>query len=112
MNWNAIKDWLLGLGADYGVNPFIFGSIYIGSIPSFLLSTAWLIRNYRQGKSIVLPAISTTLSLISPYVYLVIAGKNVPLWIYGTVILFVVIGAFSTLKKVRRKIKAEIGHEG
>ena len=107
MNWDAIKNWFLSLGADYGVNPFIFGAIYIGSIPLFFLSIAWLVRNYRNGKSIVLPALFTTLCLISPYVYLVFAGKNVPLWIYGVVVLFIVFGAFSTVKKVRRKIKSE-----
>ena len=108
MNWDAVKDWFLSLGADYGINPFIFGAIYISSIPIFSLSIVWLIRNYRQGKSIVLPAMSTAISLISPYAYLIFAGENVPLWIYGAVILLIVVGGFSTLKKVRHKIKAEI----
>ncbi len=107
MNWDAIKNWFLSLGGDYGVNPFIFGAIYIGAIPFFSLSIAWLIRNYRQGKSIVLPAISATFFFISAYIYLIFTGKNVPFWIYGAVILLIVFGAYSTLKKVRRKIKAE-----
>lgn len=29
------KDWFLGLGEQYGVNPLIFGSIYVGAIPFF-----------------------------------------------------------------------------
>lgn len=106
MNWDAVKDWFLSLGADYGVNPFIFGAIYIGAIPFFSLSIAWLIKNYRQGKSIVLPAMTATFFFISAYIYLIFAGKNVPLWVYCAVVLLIVFGAYSTLKKVRRKIKA------
>lgn len=107
MNWDAIKIWFLSLGADYGVNPFIFGAIYIGAVPFFSLSIAWLIKNYRNGKSIVLPAMSATFFFISAYIYLIFAGKNVPVWVYGVVVLLIVFGAYSTLKKVRRKIKAE-----
>lgn len=105
MNWRAIQDWFLNLGAEYGVNPFIFGAIYLGAIPFFSLSIGWLIKNYRNGKSIVLPALSAMFFFISAYIYLIFAGKNVPLWVYGVVVLLVVIGAYSTIQKVRRQIK-------
>lgn len=102
--WEAFTEWFLSLGAEYGVNPFIFGGIYIGAIPFFSLSIAWLIRNYRRGKSIVLPAMSAMFFFISAYIYLIIVGNNVPWWVYGVVILLVVYGAYSTIKKVRRQI--------
>ncbi len=41
---------------------------------------------------------------VSAYIYLIFAGKNVPFWVYGAVVLLVVGGAYSTLKKVRRQI--------
>lgn len=103
--WDATKDWFLSLGADYGVNPLIFGGIYIGAIPFFMLSTAWLIRNYRKEESIILPAMSAIFFFISAYIYLIFAGENVPFWVYGVVVLLVVLGAFSTVKKVRDKTK-------
>jgi len=56
--WESFVNWFLSLGEAYGVNPFIFGGIYIGAIPFFTLSIGWLVRNYRKGKSIVLPAMS------------------------------------------------------
>lgn len=99
------KEWFLGLGKQYGVNPFIFGSIYVGAIPFFTLSIGWLIKNYRKGKSIVPPALVATTCFISAYVYLIIVGQNVPWWVYGIVILMVVYGAWSTYKSVRKKIK-------
>ena len=57
MSFEAISDWFYSLGENYGVNPLIFGVIYVGAIPFFSLSIAWLVKNYRQKKSIVLPAV-------------------------------------------------------
>lgn len=98
------KDWFFGLGEQYGVNPIIFGSIYVGAIPFFTISLGWLVKNYRKGKSIVLPALSTTFFFISAYLYLIIAGKNVPWWVYGVVVLLVVGGAYSTIQKIRKRV--------
>ena len=104
MSWEAIQNWFLGLGTEYGVNPFIFGAIYVGAIPFFSASIAWLIRNYRRGRSIVLPALSAMFFFISAYIYLMFAGKNVPWWVYGVVVLLILVGAYSTIIKVRRRI--------
>jgi hypothetical protein len=103
--WETFVNWFLSLGENYGVNPFIFGGIYIGAIPFFSLSIAWLIRNYRKGKSIVFPALSALFFFISAYIYLIFAGKNVPVWVYAVLFLLIIFGAYSTLKKVRRQIK-------
>ncbi|CAN5725698.1 hypothetical protein BH24ACI3_BH24ACI3_00250 [soil metagenome] len=100
----SIYTWFLSLGAEYGVNPFIFGAIYIGAVPFFSISVAWLIRNYRRRRSIILPALSAMFFFISAYIYLIIAGRNVPIWVYGVVVLLILIGAYSTIKKIRRQI--------
>jgi hypothetical protein len=100
----SVYTWFLNLGAEYGVNPFIFGVIYIGAVPFFSFSVAWLIRNYRLGRSIVMPAMSAMFFFISAYIYLIIAGRNVPIWVYGVVVLLIVIGAYSTIQKIRRQI--------
>ncbi len=102
--WEAIKEWFFSLGTNYGVNPIIFGAIYVGAIPFFSLSIAWLIRNYRKGRSIALPALSAMFFFVSAYIYLIFAGKNVPIWVYIIVVLLVIFGAYSTFNKVRRQI--------
>ncbi len=89
------------------MNPFIFGAIYIGAIPFFSISVGWLIKNFRRGKSIVLPVISALFFFVSAYIYLIFAGKNVPLWVYAAVVLLIILGAYSTIKKVRRKIRTD-----
>jgi len=98
------KQWFFSLGKEYGVNPIIFGSIYVGAIPLFTVSIAWLVRNYKKNKSIVLPALSATCCFISAYVYLIIAGQNVPWWVYAIVVLMVFYGAWTTYKNIRNKI--------
>lgn len=100
--------WFMSLGETYGVNPLIFGAIYVGAIPFFTLSIGWLVRNYRKGTSIVLPVLSASFFFVSAYLYLMIAGKNVPFWVYGVVIAMLLYGAWSTYKNVKSKVKEEV----
>lgn len=104
MNWQAIQDWFFSLGENYGVNPLIFGAIYVGAIPFFSFCIGWLIRNYRKGKSILLPALLAMCFFISAYVYLIFAGKNVPYWVYIFLVVLIIFGALSTIRKIRRRI--------
>lgn len=99
--------WFMSLGEEYGVNPIVFGLIYVGAIPFFTLSIAWLVRNYRKGISIVMPVLSTSFFFISAYLYLMIAGQNVPWWIYAVVVAMLVYGAWSTYKKVKVQINED-----
>lgn len=100
--------WFMSLGEEYGVNPIIFGAIYVGAIPFFTLSIAWLVRNYRKGLSIVIPVLSASFFFISAYLYLMVAGNNVPWWIYAAVVAMLVYGAWSTYQKVKRKVNDEV----
>lgn len=108
MEWfDSFYQWFMNLGDQYGVNPIIFGSIYVGAIPFFTLSIAWLIKNYRKGISIVLPVLSASFFFVSAYLYLMIAGQNVPWWVYGIVVLMLVYGAWSTYTNVKKQINEE-----
>lgn len=100
----SIQAWFLSLGTEYGVNPFIFGAIYIGAIPLFMASVAWLVKNYRAGKSIVVPMLCAGSCFISAYVYLAIAGRNIPIWVWGVLGLMIVYGIWSSVKSVRSKL--------
>ena len=108
MEWiNEFQVWFMSLGEAYGVNPIIFGAIYVGAIPFFTLSIAWLVRNYRLQYSIVLPVISASFFFVSAYLYLIIAGENVPLWVYGVGVGMLVYGGWSTYRKIKTRIKKE-----
>lgn len=104
----TIYTWFMSLGESYGVNPLIFGAIYVGAIPFFSLSIVWLTYNYRRGISIVLPALSSVFFFISAYLYLLIAGENVPWWVYVIVLVILLIGSWSTYKKISIKFSKKI----
>jgi len=103
--WDILADWFLGLGEVYGVDPIIFGSLYVGAIPFFTLSIVWLIKNLRFGRPIILPVIFSGLFFISSYLYLIIAGRNIPFWVYLVIAGLVIFGVVSTLQKIRRKTR-------
>ena len=100
----AFTDWFLSLGENYGVNPWIFGAIYIGAIPFFLLCIGWLVKNARAGKSTVVPGMLAGLFFVSAYLYLAIAGRNIPIWVWIFLAVLVVWGAWSQIRQTRRKI--------
>jgi len=101
--WPALKEWFFSLGEQYGVDPLIFGSISVGAIPFFWLSVAWLVRNLRRGRSPFLPILATSLCVLSAYIYLFIAGENLPLWVYVLVIGLIGYSAYSTVQTVQKK---------
>jgi hypothetical protein len=104
--WEIFKEWFLGLGQKYNVNPYIFGGIYIGAIPFFFLSLAWTIKKIKNKKSFVLPLLLTGFCFISAYLYLIIVGKNIPVWVYIFIALMIAYGIYSTVKKIKVKTKS------
>ncbi len=103
--WQIFKEWFLSLGEKHNVNPYIFGGIYLGAIPFFFLSLYWIIKNSKRKRSIVFPVLLTGFFFISAYLYLLIAGKNIPVWVYGFIGVMVVYGIYSTNKKIMEKTK-------
>ncbi len=99
--WESFKEWFLSLGQNYGVNPYIFGGIYIGAIPCFFLCLSWTIKNMRKKKPFVVPLLLTGLFFISAYLYLIIAGKNIPFWVYIFIGVMILYGIYSTVKKIK-----------
>ena len=101
--WETIKHWFLSLGENYGVNPYIFGGIYLGAVPFFFICLSWTIKNIKQKRSFVLPLLLTGLFFISAYLYLIIAGKNIPVWVYIFIGVMILYSVYSTAKKVKDK---------
>lgn len=112
MELQPLLNWFMNLGAQYGVNPFIFGAIYVGAVPFFMLSVGWLVRNARRSESIVLPVLSASFFFVSAYLYLAVAGENIPWWVYGVLAAMVAYGGWAAYRDVRAKVaeaKAERG---
>ena len=103
--WQIVKEWFLGLGEKYHVNPLVFGAIYVGAIPFFFASLYWLIKNIKNKKSIIIPILFTGLFFISAYLYLIIVGQNIPFWVYIFIGIMIVYGFYSTIAKIKSKLK-------
>jgi len=106
MEWlETLKDWFLGLGNKYKVNPLVFGAIYVGAIPFFFASLYWTVRNIRNKKPIFVPAILTAFFFISAYLYLIIVGQHIPVWVYFFIGGMIAFGIYSTIGKIKAKLK-------
>lgn len=104
--WHTFSSWFLSLGEKYNVNPYIFGSIYIGAIPFFFFFLSLTIKNIRNNKSYVLPLLLTGACFISAYLYLIIVGRNIPVWVYIFIAVMIAYGIYSTIVRIRRKTSA------
>ena len=100
------NEWILDLAAPYGVNPYIFGAIYVGAIPFFLASIAWLVKRARAGRSTVAPTMLAGFFFVSAYIYLAIFGQDIPVWVWLFLAALIAYGAWSTIRDTRRKIAA------
>lgn len=104
--WQTFKDWFLSLGGKYNVNPFIFGAIYLGAIPFFFACLYWTVRSIKNKKPIIIPVLLTGFFFISAYLYLIIVGKNIPVWVYVFIGAMVAYGVYSAIGKVKSKLKS------
>lgn len=103
-------DWLLTvwesvieLGEQHNVNPFLFAVLYVGSIPPYLGSMAWIVQS-SKAKPINIPVISTLFFFIMPALYVLIFGRNVAWWVYVIVVILIVYSTFTLSKKIQAKI--------
>ena len=108
----SINEWILALGAQYNVNPYIFAGIYIGALPFFLASIAWLVKRARAGRSTVVPTMLAGFFFVSAYLYLAIFGQDIPLWVWSFLAALIAYGAWSQVRETRRKIAAAQDSEG
>lgn len=99
----SVTAWFNSLGESYGVDPLVFGAIYVGAIPFFLLSVAWLVRRRRAGQSTVLPTLAAGFFFVSAYLYLAVVGRNIPVWVWLFVAALLAYGAWSAVGDIKRK---------
>ncbi len=102
----AGQAWIMGLGAQYGVNPLIFGAIYIGAIPFFLFFTGLAIKRLRNREGAVMPVIAAGLCFVSAYIYLAIVGRGIPAWVWAFLGVIIAYGAWNAVKGFRAKLSA------
>lgn len=63
------------------IDPLLFGLLYSVSIPLFIASVAWLVRNIRSKISVIFPSLLSMLFITAAGIYLSTAAIAIPAWI-------------------------------
>jgi hypothetical protein len=98
-----IRDWVIGLGEKHGVDPLLLGCLYLFSKLCFFSFLGWVIKNLRSKKPFVFPLLFAAMSFSIPYLYLIIAGRNISVWVYIFIGLMFIYGGYSIWKKITTK---------
>lgn len=102
--WRTILEYYKTISEKFHVNPGLFVGIHLVATPLFVLSVAWIIYNKRHNKSIILPSVVAALVFNASNIYLVIFGRNIPLWIYLIVVSLAIVMGFFSVRKIRNKL--------
>ena len=98
-------DWLGGLGEAYGVDPLVYAILYVGAAPLFFGSLVWLIRRLRRHQSAAVPAASAAFFFSIPTLYVFLAGRDLPPWVYLVLVGLAVVGAIAAVQRVRNAVR-------
>jgi len=94
------KDWIIGLGEKHEVDPFLIGGLYLASKVLFFFFIGWVLKNLKAKRPFFLPLVFASVSFSLPYLYLVIAGRNISIWVYLFIGLMFLYGGFSIWKRI------------
>jgi hypothetical protein len=95
-----LKDWVIALGEKHEVDPLLLGCLYLISKICFVTFIGWTIKNLRSKKAIMMPLLLASVSFSMPYLYLIIAGRNIPVWVYVFIVLMFAYGGYTIWKKI------------
>lgn len=95
-----LKDWLIAVGEKHEVDPLLLGCLYLVSKVSFVTCMGFVIKNLRIKKAIAMPLLLASISFSIPYLYLIIAGRNIPVWVYVFIFFMFAYGGYTIWKKV------------
>jgi membrane protease YdiL (CAAX protease family) len=110
MEWFAASlESIRATATRHGIDPSLFVLLYLGSIPPYLLSIAWLLRRLRRRQPAALALLSTAFFFILPAAYIGLAGDDLPPSVYAVLALFVGFGAWSAVRKLRRSLEQAPG---
>lgn len=120
MNFNFLVNQINEIAAKYGVNPIIFGIVYVASVPVFYVAFYFVVRELVKMKRdigkekkkdtdlLTISALLLAISYMSPYAYVALFGKNLPLifWIIFWVV--ITLSIYTLYKKVKKNINIKL----
>ena len=103
---SQINNFLKAAHDNYGVNPIVFAVLYFGCAPIFYYSLFQTLRAVikRLHNKIMFWSALFLCATITPYLYVLLFGKNIPWWVYGVIALLIGLAVLSLILKLRRKV--------
>ena len=89
----------------YSVDPVAFVVIYFVSVPFFYFSIFRMVRAIARRRQQELVVWSTVFlgATAAPFLYVLFFGRNLPWWVYGLIALLIGQGAWSLVRRLRKK---------
>jgi hypothetical protein len=102
---DTLDNWSRQAREIYAVNPVIFVILLVVMAPLFYYSIFRLVRAVAKNRKNELPLWGAIFlgATATPYLYVLIFGRNMPWWIYIILGLLLAQGVYSLVKKVRAK---------
>ena len=97
------KDFVVSLGEKHQVDPLLLGCLYLVSKVSLVFFLGWALKNLRAKKTFSTQLIIASVSFSLPYLYLIIAGRNLSVWVYVFIGAMFVYGGYSIWRKIATK---------
>jgi drug/metabolite transporter (DMT)-like permease len=102
---NQFKDWLITLGEKHGVDPLFLGCLYFISKVSLFTWLGISVKRLRAKKPAITTLLFAGISFCIPYTYIMIAGRNLPFWVYILIAFIFSYGAYTIWKKATENPK-------
>ncbi len=111
MQWltHLVLDWvgrqMETARMQYGVNPLVFLIIFFGASPVFYYSIFRMVRALatKRVNEAALWSMVFLASTAAPYLYVLVAGHNLPWWVYIIIGLILAQGVWSLVRRLRKK---------
>ncbi len=111
MQWltHLVLDWIgrqmETARESYGVNPVVFLVIFFGASPVFYYSIYRLVRSLaaKRVNEAGLWSMLLLASTAAPYLYVLVAGRNLPWWVYIIIGLILAQGVWSLVRRLVKK---------
>jgi hypothetical protein len=97
-------NWLASIQARYEVSPLVFAVIYLLTLPPGWYGTYRVVVAMRRRNRRSLRAWATLVAamVLAPYLYVLVAGRNLPSWFYPVLVCLVALTAWEVVSRIRK----------
>ena len=99
-----VQSWLAGIQRVYGVNPVVFGTIYLICVLPFWISIYKIIAGIkkRHRAQVMTFALILGCTILAPFVYVAFFGRNLPVWFWVVAAVVISYSIYSVLRRIKR----------